>query len=161
MLKDMLPFDVLQYIVQEGLQTADGAELHKLPAIGDLAKELRVSRGGQTVLLVGEAGSPAVAPPADLTWQQGEALCNRDDGCGEWQRYALEVRTSAGAQRRLVPGEASSLGGFQIVLGELAHHTSMSDRCSDWFVARFSVAVARSFSHNPARKHHRPIGREI
>jgi DNA-binding FadR family transcriptional regulator len=45
MLKDMLPYDVLQYIVQEGLQTADGAELHKLPAIGDLAKELRVSRG--------------------------------------------------------------------------------------------------------------------
>ena len=45
MLKDMLPYDVLQYIVQEGLHTSDGAELTKLPAIGDLAKELRVSRG--------------------------------------------------------------------------------------------------------------------
>ena len=69
MLKDRLPFDVLQYIVQEGLQTADGAELTKLPAIGDLAKELRVSRGKlREELIAAQAYGAVEMRPGDGTY---------------------------------------------------------------------------------------------
>ena len=69
MLKDMLPFDVLQYIVQEGLQTAAGAELIKLPAIGDLAKELRVSRGKlREELIAAQAYGAVEMRPGDGTY---------------------------------------------------------------------------------------------
>jgi DNA-binding FadR family transcriptional regulator len=69
MLKDMLPYDVLQYIVQEGLQTSDTGELIKLPAIGDLAKELHVSRGKlREEMIAAQAYGAVEMRPGDGTY---------------------------------------------------------------------------------------------
>jgi DNA-binding FadR family transcriptional regulator len=69
MLKNMLPYDVLQYIVQEGLQTTDNAELTKLPAISDLAKELRVSRGKlREEMIAAQAYGAVEMRPGDGTY---------------------------------------------------------------------------------------------
>jgi DNA-binding FadR family transcriptional regulator len=45
MLHEQMNSEALQYIVHERLQTEPGEELNKLPAMGELAKALRVSRG--------------------------------------------------------------------------------------------------------------------
>jgi DNA-binding FadR family transcriptional regulator len=69
MLKDMLPYDVLQYIVQEGLQTQDHKELTKLPAIGDLAKEMRISRGKlREEMIAAQAYGAVEMRPGDGTY---------------------------------------------------------------------------------------------
>ena len=43
--QDMLPYSILQYIVEEGGGLKNGHELTKLPRMDDLARELGVSRG--------------------------------------------------------------------------------------------------------------------
>jgi len=69
MLQDLLPYDVLQYIVREGLQAADGQELTKLPAIGDLAGQLRVSRGKlREELIAAQAFGVVEMRPGDGTY---------------------------------------------------------------------------------------------
>jgi GntR family transcriptional repressor for pyruvate dehydrogenase complex len=69
MIKDMLPYGVLQYIVQEGLQTRDGPDSHKLPAIGDLAQELQVSRGKlREEMIAAQAYGAVEMRPGDGTY---------------------------------------------------------------------------------------------
>jgi DNA-binding FadR family transcriptional regulator len=69
MLQNLLPFTILQYIVDENLQTADGEELTKLPPIGDLAKELRVSRGKlREELIAAQAYGVVEMRPGDGTY---------------------------------------------------------------------------------------------
>jgi DNA-binding FadR family transcriptional regulator len=61
--------EVLQYIVHEHLQTEPGEELNKLPAMGDLAKALRVSRGKlREELIAAQAFGIVEMRPGDGTY---------------------------------------------------------------------------------------------
>ena len=67
--EELLDSEVLQYIVQERLQTLEGEELNKLPAMGELAKELRVSRGKlREELIAAQAFGVVEMRPGDGTY---------------------------------------------------------------------------------------------
>jgi len=69
MLHEQLNSEVLQYIVQERLQTVDGEELNKLPSLGDLAKQMRVSRGKlREELIAAQAFGVVEMRPGDGTY---------------------------------------------------------------------------------------------
>ena len=69
MLHEQMDSEVLQYIVHERLQTKDGEELNKLPAMGDLAKALRVSRGKlREELIAAQAFGIVEMRPGDGTY---------------------------------------------------------------------------------------------
>jgi DNA-binding FadR family transcriptional regulator len=61
--------EVLQYIVQERLQTKEGEELTKLPAMGELARQMRVSRGKlREELIAAQAFGVVEMRPGDGTY---------------------------------------------------------------------------------------------
>ena len=69
MLHEQLDSEVLQYIVKERLQTKDGEELNKLPSLGDLAAQMRVSRGKlREELIAAQAFGVVEMRPGDGTY---------------------------------------------------------------------------------------------
>lgn len=69
MLHEQLDSEVLQYIVRHGLQTQDGEELTKLPAMGKLAAQMRVSRGKlREELIAAQAFGVVEMRPGDGTY---------------------------------------------------------------------------------------------
>jgi DNA-binding FadR family transcriptional regulator len=67
--EQLLDSEVLQYIVHEHLQTKEGEELNKLPAMGELAKQLRVSRGKlREELIAAQAFGVVEMRPGDGTY---------------------------------------------------------------------------------------------
>ena len=67
--EQLLDSDVLHYIVHERLQTEEGEELNKLPAMGELAKQLRVSRGKlREELIAAQAFGVVEMRPGDGTY---------------------------------------------------------------------------------------------
>jgi GntR family transcriptional repressor for pyruvate dehydrogenase complex len=65
----MLQNAILQYIVAEELQTPEGEDLTKLPSMGDLARELRVSRGKlREELIAAQACGAIEMRPGDGTY---------------------------------------------------------------------------------------------
>jgi len=69
MLHEQLDSEVLRYIVKERLQTGDGEELNKLPSLGDLAAQMRVSRGKlREELIAAQAFGVVEMRPGDGTY---------------------------------------------------------------------------------------------
>jgi DNA-binding FadR family transcriptional regulator len=69
MLHEQLNSEILQYIVSEKLQTQEGEELTKLPAMGELAAQMRVSRGKlREELIAAQAFGVVEMRPGDGTY---------------------------------------------------------------------------------------------
>jgi DNA-binding FadR family transcriptional regulator len=69
MLHEQFDSEILQYIVHENLQTKEGEDLIKLPAMGDLAKQMRVSRGKlREELIAAQAFGVVEMRPGDGTY---------------------------------------------------------------------------------------------
>jgi len=69
MLHEQMDSEVLQYIVREHLQTLEGEELNKLPSLGELAAEMRVSRGKlREELIAAQAFGVVEMRPGDGTY---------------------------------------------------------------------------------------------
>ena len=69
MLHEQLDSEVLQYIIKERLQTKDGEELNKLPSLGNLAAQMRVSRGKlREELIAAQAFGVVEMRPGDGTY---------------------------------------------------------------------------------------------
>jgi DNA-binding FadR family transcriptional regulator len=67
--EQLLQSEVLQYIVREQLQTLDGEELNKLPAMDVLARQLHVSRGKlREELIAAQAFGIVEMRPGDGTY---------------------------------------------------------------------------------------------
>jgi hypothetical protein len=104
---------------------------------------LEVTRGGELVAWVGQAGTAEALPaPAGFAFSQGQQLCEESEGeCGSWSAYTLGVSVagkSGTAGYRQPPLE---IAGYEVRVAVLEHQTTTETGCLDWSVANAAAIV--------------------
>jgi len=110
------------------------------PAFGDFAL---TDPGGLRAWLglggdVGDLALPSVIE--DI--RRGKTVYRTNDGCGTWEAFELEVKTSTDVVT-LEYGEAEGEDDAVHFHGGYKHDTGTKSACSDWFVAELSVGWRR------------------
>lgn len=116
---------------------------YEVGTFGSDQGHLEVTRGGELVAWVGQAGTAETLPaPAGFAFSQGQQLCEESDGeCGSWSAYTLGVSVggeSGTAGYRQPPLEIS---GHKVRVAVLEHQTTTETRCLDWSVANAAAVV--------------------
>jgi hypothetical protein len=113
---------------------------------GPTRAALTLTVGGQLAYHFATDGTPsALVLPAGVRVEQDRALCELHSDCGDSALYALSI-TVEGERAVLETGQQKTLGAYDLWHARTAEQTENLSRCSDWFVADSTLAIA---SHVP------------